>query len=99
MNILSNTVRTTTTTRNPLIFEVEFSPKMNEVTLISDLSIDEKIPLNHENRGAMTIYFASMGENLWDISRRYHASVNDVKSINNIGDLIDADKMIMIPIG
>ena len=73
--------------------------QMNEVTLISDLSIDEKIPLNHENRGAMTIYFASMGENLWDISRRYHASVNDVKSINNIGDLIDADKMIMIPIG
>ena len=73
--------------------------QMNEVILISDLSIDEKAPLKYENRGAMTIYFAATGENLWDISRRYHASVNDVKSINNIGDLIDADKMIMIPIG
>ncbi len=70
----------------------------NNVPLIVDVNIDEKRQIERKDRGAMTIYFASEGESVWDIARRYSASVEEIKQINDIiNENLDDDKMILVP--
>ena len=46
----------------------------------------------------MTVYFASAGENIWDIAHRYFADVEDIKQINEITEnKLDSDCMILVP--
>ena len=45
------------------------------------------------------IYYASDGEKIWDIARKYYTSVNAIKSENDIEeDVIQTDGMILIPL-
>ena len=70
----------------------------SNLPLITDVSIDEKRQIAKKDRGAMTIYFAQTGENVWDIARRYCASVEEIKQINDITDeKLDINKMILVP--
>ena len=47
----------------------------------------------------MTIYFANEGENIWDIARKYLASVSEIKEINGIEEeVLNNNTMIMVPI-
>lgn len=68
------------------------------VSLLSDLGVDENKLLKENDRGAMTVYFASAGESVWDIARRYRAGVEDIKQINSVDEYINEDKMILVPI-
>ncbi len=68
----------------------------NPCRLITDLQVDEQ-PLPAEDRGAMTLYFAAAGESVWDIARRYRAAVEEIRSLNQIGDVLNEDCMLMIP--
>ena len=40
-----------------------------------NININENQPIEKRSIGAMTIYFASVGENIWDIARKYIADV------------------------
>jgi hypothetical protein len=72
--------------------------KCNKLKLITDIVIDGAKALQRNDRGAMTIYFASAGERIWDIAKRYIANVEDIKQINEIDDdILCYDKMILIP--
>ena len=56
-------------------------------------------PIEKKNRSAMTIYFATGGERVWDIAYRYGASVGEIKLINDISsDNIENDRMLLVPI-
>lgn len=69
-----------------------------EQKLIADLSVDETKPLRRQNKGAMTVYFASAGETLWDIARHYNAGVEEMMQLNHCsGEPLPQDRMILIP--
>lgn len=71
----------------------------NVFPLITDLILDEKHKISQKDRGAMTIYFASGGELIWDIARHYCASVEEIKKINDITtEKIENNRMILVPI-
>lgn len=69
----------------------------NKVPLITDIQLKNE-PVKREKRGAMTVYFASGGESVWDIARRYLADVEEVKQINEISEnILTDDRMILVP--
>ncbi len=68
------------------------------VSLVTGVKIKESIPLQKKERGAMTVYFASSGERIWDIARHYLSSPNEIKQINDIDtDVLKSEKMILVP--
>lgn len=72
--------------------------KCSKMPLITEINIDDTKPMAKDCRGAMTVYFASAGEKIWDIARNYFASVDEIKQINEIEqDVLNDDKMILIP--
>ncbi len=64
---------------------------------VKDIDVsNDKIKVN--DNCAMKIYFASEGEKIWNIARRYNASVNEIQSINNMEcETINEARMILIP--
>ncbi len=71
--------------------------KCSKLPLIVDIKLNNE-PVKKDRRGAMTLYFAQSGENIWDIARHYFADVSEVKQINEITeDTLTSDKMILVP--
>lgn len=72
--------------------------RCSNLPLITDITIREGKPIQKETKSAMTIYFASKGERIWDIARRYFAEINELKQINEIDDdVLTEDKTILVP--
>lgn len=72
--------------------------KCTKLPLITDVRINDKQQIHNKAKGAMTIYFASTGESVWDIARRYCAAVEEIKQINDINeDVLADDEMILVP--
>lgn len=70
----------------------------SKIPLIVDIKIDEEKPVIKQNNGAMTVYFASAGESVWEIARRYCADINEVRKINDISEEnLISDCAILIP--
>ncbi len=66
--------------------------------VITEISLDKEKPLKREETGAMTIYFASSGENVWNIARKYLSSKAEIMKINEIeNEILEEDKMILVP--
>ena len=69
-----------------------------EISLISDYSIDENKPLKRNTKGAMIIYFPDEEDSVWDIARKYNASVEEIMRINELeNDNIPNGKTILVP--
>ncbi len=74
-----------------------YSP--SKVSLISDVQVNREKPAKNNNRGALTVYFAESGEQIWDIARKYLADINEVKRINDIkDDNLTSGQMILVPV-
>ncbi len=74
--------------------------RCSNLSLITDINLKNGKSAVQENDSAMTVYFASSGEKIWDIARRYFADVEQLKLINEIyEDILEQDKMILIPNG
>lgn len=72
--------------------------KCSNIPLITDIKIHDEKPVKRRGRGAMTIYYATAGEKVWDIARNFLAEVDEIKQINEIEqDVLPLDKMILIP--
>ena len=70
-----------------------------KMPLIVDVKINEKETLTPKNSFPLTIYFASAGESIWDIARRYFADVDELCTLNGIsGSKLEADTAILVPI-
>ncbi len=69
-----------------------------QLPLIVDIKVNNAKPINRESRGAMTVYFASVGENIWDIAKKYFADIDEVKQINELTEnILLCDRMILVP--
>ncbi len=70
-----------------------------DMSLISDMEIDENRPCQRKAKGAMTIYFPSNNECVWDIARIYNASVEEIMQINQLeSENLTAGRMILVPV-
>lgn len=59
---------------------------------------DESHPRDSERNAALTIYYAMMGEPLWDIARTYCTSVAAIKAENGMtADVAESGGMLLIP--
>lgn len=71
--------------------------KCSNLPLVTDIKVNDNKLVTREKHGAMTVYFATSGEKIWDIARRYFANVDEIKQINDINeDVLPDDKMILI---
>lgn len=71
--------------------------RCSKLPLITDIKIDNNKPISKQSKSSMTVYFASAGEKIWDIARRYLANVDEIKEINDISeDVLAFDKMILV---
>lgn len=88
------------------VFELQVELSINaaiyerkNMALISDMAIDENSLLEKKGRAAMTVYFPTENEHVWDIARLYNASVEEIMKINNLdNDILTEGKMILVPI-
>ncbi len=76
--------------------DIENSMTINGIT---DIVVDEEEPINRGGNYAMKLYFTDGNEDLWDIAKKYGASVSAIMEENDIEDDTAAGKgMILIPI-
>lgn len=67
-------------------------------SMITSAKTDEEIPSNKDTSASLTIYYASQGESLWDIARKYYTSVNSIKKENDLSEsVVKESGMLLIP--
>jgi len=70
----------------------------SDMSLICDLNVDRSQLIQRKGRAAMTVYFPSSKECVWDIARIYNASVDEIMKINNLdNECLIEGKMILVP--
>ncbi len=70
-----------------------------KVSLVTDAKIDEEQKKENYRDCAMIIYYASEGERVWDIARKYNSSPDEISEINSIeGESISDTKPLLIPL-
>ncbi len=71
---------------------------LNTYNLVVDVQADENKKRKKDNLGALTIYYADEGENLWTIARNYCTSVDSIKEENDLSDEVIQNRcMLLIP--
>ena len=71
--------------------------RCSNLPLITNIKINDSKPISKKSESAMTVYYASKGEKLWDIARKYFAGIDEIKQINDIyDDVLGEDKMLLI---
>ncbi len=71
----------------------------NDISLISDMEIDETKCIKRVCDEAMVLYFADTGDCVWDIANKFGASVNEIMNINGLeNQCLQQSKMLLVPI-
>lgn len=69
------------------------------VSLVTDICIDENSLKQKSGDSALVIYYADEGEHLWDIARKYNSSPQEISEINSLQDeILLTKKTLLIPI-
>ena len=64
---------------------------------VSNVEVHEDMPLNTDNC-ALMLYFASQGENLWDIAKAHNTGLDMLMSENELDNMIlENQQMLLIP--
>ena len=64
--------------------------------VIGELRADETAPIR--NTAAVTVYFGAVGEEIWEIAKRYHTSCEAIRQRNRLsGERIENDGVLIIP--
>ncbi len=72
--------------------------KTVDVPLVTGVEILSDTPIVNNPKTAMTIYFASAGEDIFDIAKRYNTSARSVLEQNDLSEhIIPKDRTILIP--
>lgn len=70
-----------------------------KVPLVKNITIKEDCPKDKTSGSAIKIYFACAGEDIWDIARRYSASVKSILDENEITSAnLEDRQMLLIPL-
>ena len=66
--------------------------------IITQIQIDDEHTKSINNKSALTIYFATKGENVWDIAKKYSTIPQSIMDENDLEQYeIDKNCMILIP--
>ena len=69
-----------------------------KLKLVTDIKVSEGETIHSDEGAAVVIYFASQGESVWDIARRYNTTVVSVMTENELADdILQKDMMLLIP--
>ena len=73
--------------------------KSSTVSVITDVSLDEEARIDKSQQPSITIYFAQAGDNLWDIAKRYHTTIEEIAAVNKLDPVseIPAAQQLLIP--
>ena len=85
-----------------LRFNLYFETKVTEtkeISYVADVKIPEGGETDKGDMPSIVIYFASKGERLWDIAKKYRTTAERLATANGIefGEVLDRDMQIMIP--
>ncbi len=70
-----------------------------EINGISEILIDEQSDKKKKDNYAIRMYLGEVGENVWDIAKRYNTSMNAILEYNSIeAEMLTTRSMIFIPI-
>ncbi len=70
----------------------------SDVSLICNLNVDDTQLIKRKGKSAMTVYFPTKDECVWDIARIYNASVEEIMKINGLeSECLLEGKMILVP--
>lgn len=68
------------------------------VNAITAIDVDESEPREKNDEYALRLYFAEVGEELWDIAKRYGASIGQVMEENELeNNAVKESRMLLIP--
>ena len=101
VNVLSGSYIIASENCIELRFELEIKAAIytaNTDAVLIGVNINSSKPVEKTSRGAMTVYFASKDENIWNIAKKYCASVKEIMRINELTEeIIENDRMILVP--
>ncbi len=68
---------------------------VNSLRVLTKIEKSERKP---QSRPALTLYYCSKGEKLWDIAKRYRTSLSAIRQENGIeGECTEKEMMLLIP--
>jgi len=71
----------------------------NKQKIVSNIVSDENNRKPRDQNTALTIYYASAGENIWDIAKHYGTTLEQIQNENEIDfEVLESDRAILIPI-
>ena len=82
--------------------EIKIAGYLFEATchkLISDIEVDETTKKERDGSYAIKLYFAEMGEDIWEIAKKYSTSIKAIMDENELPDgTVSQRGMLLIPI-
>lgn len=71
----------------------------NKIQIVNSITSNENSEKSKDSNTALTIYYASSGESIWDIAKQYGTTVDKIQDENEIDfEILDSDRAILIPI-
>ena len=71
----------------------------NKLQIVNSITSNENSEKLKDSNAALTIYYASSGETIWDIAKQYGTTVEKIQDENEIDfEILDSDRAILIPI-
>lgn len=71
----------------------------NKQKIVSSIISDENNKKPRDQNTALTIYYASAGESIWDIAKHYGTTLEQIQNENEIDfEILESDRAILIPI-
>ncbi|MDR1364594.1 MAG: DUF3794 domain-containing protein [Oscillospiraceae bacterium] len=68
-----------------------------KISNVSEITADES-RIRSKDDSALTVYYASKGEKIWDIARRYGTTIDKIKDENEIDyNTLSENKILLIP--
>ena len=67
------------------------------VECTAELRMEEQVRVVYAARSLESAYYASSGEKVWDIAKRYHARVSAIRTHNDcMEDVLSEDRPVII---
>ena len=60
--------------------------KNQQTDVITDVEVNEDLPIDKSSQPGIVIYFAEESDTLWDIAKRYHTTTAEIAQVNKIDE-------------
>lgn len=69
------------------------------VSAVADIDWDESAKVDKSSQAGITVYFVQSGDEMWDIAKRYHTTLDEISSVNklDIGAGLVPGQQLLIP--